>query len=406
MTEHREERRVVTVLFADVVGSSKLAERLDPEDVRLVIGEAVARCINAVAAYGGTVKDLAGDGVLALFGAPVSHEDDPERALRAALEIAGSIDEYATEVRSSWDVEFGMRFGVHTGPVVVGKVGAGSREEYGAFGDAVNTAARLQAEAVTGGILVSQATRSHVVDVFEWGEPQTQHLKGKVTAVVAYPLRGLRRQSTLKTSGPLVGRDAEIRASKEVVDQLAAGRGGLLFVVGEPGIGKSRLANEIRRYATERTNCTWLDGRCVSYGESLPFWPFRDLIRSWLEIGATEPELRARTKLHRAVDKLFPSSPTNVYPYLATILGLKLEPSAIAQLGTLSPESLQHQTFTTFAELLAQLSLQRPLIFSIDDLHWADPSSLLLLEHLLPIAETSQLVLLLNHRPETQHGSW
>ncbi|MGZ4462073.1 MAG: adenylate/guanylate cyclase domain-containing protein, partial [Gaiellaceae bacterium] len=139
----REERRVVTALFADLVGSTALVERLESEEARLVIGEAVARMVRAVEGFGGTVKDIAGDGVLALFGAPVAHEDDPERALRAALEITGSIGEYAREVEASFGLEgFGVRVGVDTGSVVVGPMAAGERIEYGATGDSVNVAAR------------------------------------------------------------------------------------------------------------------------------------------------------------------------------------------------------------------------------------------------------------------------
>src|SRR5262245_21862703 len=155
----REERKVVTAVFADLVGSTALGERLDPEEMRLIVGEAVARIVHAVEELGGTVKDLAGDGVLALFGAPITYEDDAERAVHAALRIASTIHAYGDEVGRGWGLEgFGVRVGVNTGPVVLGPVGAGSRVEYGAFGDTVNTAARLQAAAVPGTVLVGAET--------------------------------------------------------------------------------------------------------------------------------------------------------------------------------------------------------------------------------------------------------
>ena len=165
--EMREERRVVTAMFADLVGSTALAERLDPEDEKVIVNDAVTRAIAAVEAFGGTVKDLAGDGVLSLFGAPTAHEDDAERAVRAALRVTEEISAYADEVERAFGVSgFGVRVGVDTGPVVVGSIGAGSRVEYGALGDAVNTAARLQALAEPGTVLVGGETHSRVAPVF------------------------------------------------------------------------------------------------------------------------------------------------------------------------------------------------------------------------------------------------
>src|SRR5262245_45406921 len=168
--EIREERRVVTALFADLVGSTALGERLDPEELKLVIGDAVARMVRAVEAFDGTVKDLAGDGLLALFGAPVAHEDDAERAVRAALQIVEDLATFSSEVAEAWGIaSLGVRVGVNTGPVVTGAIGAGERIEYGALGDAVNVAARLQAHADPGCVLVGRETRDAVTASFTWG---------------------------------------------------------------------------------------------------------------------------------------------------------------------------------------------------------------------------------------------
>src|SRR5947207_8163402 len=177
----REERKVVTAVFADLAGSTSLAERLDPEDVKLIVGEAVARMVHAVEEFGGTVKDLAGDGILALFGAPTAHEDDAERALRAALTIVEEVREFARDVERSFAVEgLAVRVGVDTGPVVVGPVGAGSRVEYGATGDSVNIAARLQSAAAPGGVLVGAETRRLAERQFSWGASQKLTLTGTV----------------------------------------------------------------------------------------------------------------------------------------------------------------------------------------------------------------------------------
>ena len=177
----REERRFVTALFADLVGSTALGERLEPEELKLVVGDAVGRIVGAVEAFGGTVKDLAGDGVLALFGAPVAHEDDPERALLAGLRIVEEIGEFADEVRRSWGIDgFAVRVGVESGPVVVGAIGAGSRVEYGAMGDAVNIAARLQADAEPGTVLVGEETAASGRADLRVGTVPTSRAEGEV----------------------------------------------------------------------------------------------------------------------------------------------------------------------------------------------------------------------------------
>jgi len=404
-----DERRIVTALFADVAGSTALSERLDPEEAKLVIGGAISRAIRAVETYGGTVSSLMGDGLLALFGAPVAHEDDSERAVRAGLDIMAAAREYADEVRRGWGVEgFVMRVGIHTGEVVAGRVGAGDRVEYGVVGDTVNTAARLEAAATTDGILVSEVTQRQVADHFDWGERRSLQLKGKTDAVVAFPVTGVRetgQRGPAEPITPMVGREAEMRVALELVDRLAAGRGAVLFIVGDPGIGKSRLAAELRQRSTTG-GYAWMEGRCVSYGESLPYWPYRDLLRNWLEVGPTEPELRLRVKLRRKTEEAFPGRGAEIYPYLATVLGLNLEPEAAALLKPLSPESLQFRTFEVFIELLERIAANGPVVVSLDDLHWADPTSLALTERLLPLVEGAPIMLAISQRPETEHASW
>ena len=187
--EMREERRVVTAMFADLVGSTALAERLDPEDAKVIVNDAVTRAIAAVEAFGGTVKDLAGDGVLSLFGAPTAHEDDAERAVRAALRVIQEISAYADEVERAFGVSgFGVRVGVDTGPVVVGQIGAGSRVEYGALGDAVNTAARLQALAEPGHVVIGARTASEAGERLETAPLGGQFLKGRTEPMEAFEL--------------------------------------------------------------------------------------------------------------------------------------------------------------------------------------------------------------------------
>jgi ABC-type oligopeptide transport system substrate-binding subunit/class 3 adenylate cyclase len=408
----REERKVLTALFADVVGSTALGERLDAEDVKLVVGEAVARIVGEVEALGGHVKDLAGDGVLAFFGAPTTREDDAERAVRAALRIVAELDDYGREVLRGWGIEgFGVRVGAATGSVVVGEVGAGQRVEYAAFGDTVNLAARLQAAARPGSVLVDGATHRALEQLFAWDAPLELELKGKEAPVRAWPVAGLqagprRQRGVPGVEARLVGRARELGTAREALDNLRNGGGGLLFVSGEPGIGKSRLLVELRG-AAEQAGVRWLEGRCVSYGESLPYWPFRDLLRAdWIGAGADEAELRVRVGLRRRLERLFGAQADELYPYLGSLLDLALEREADARTAELSPEALQWRTFEVVGQLFARLAEESPLVLSVEDLHWADATSVLLLEQLLGLAEESPVLFVVSLRPERDHAAW
>lgn len=408
MAGAQDERRIVTILFADVVGSTTLSEKLDLEEVRLIIREALDRASQAIEAYGGTINKLMGDGLLALFGAPVTHEDDPERAIRAALDIISMSVAYAQEVRLGWGIEgFAMRVGIHTGGVIVGELRAGSYTEYGVTGDTVNTAARLQAAAENSGLLVSEATQRQVASLFEWGEARGLNLKGKTAPVTAFPVKGVRQiAGPDRSKAPMVGRDSELGTALELLHSLASGHGAVLFIIGEPGIGKTRLADELRQHAVQDSRYQWLEGRCVSYGETLPYWPYRDLLRNWLGVSATEPGIRVRVKLRRKIEAVLPGEVAQTYPYLAAVLGLNLEPEAAAHLKPLSPESLQFRTFEVIMELLRSIARDRPVVVSLEDLHWADATSLALTERLLSVAENGGLMLAVSQRPETDHPCW
>jgi ABC-type oligopeptide transport system substrate-binding subunit/class 3 adenylate cyclase len=411
----REERKAVTALNADIVGSTALGERLDAEEARLVVGEAVSRMVAAVEALGGTVKDLAGDGILALFGAPAAHEDDAERAVLAALRIASDLVAYGDEVAAAWGIEnLGVRVGVNTGSVVLGPVGGGSRVEYGAVGDPINTAARLQAAAAPGTVLVGEPTHRLVEPLFDWDGPRHLTVKGKEDEVVAYEVTGIRAtpgraRGVLGIETRFVGRATELAAARESAEAVLGGTGSILFVTGEAGIGKSRLVAELRAVVEEADaprQPLWLEGRCVSYGESLPYWPFRDILRDWLGLSMQEPELRVRVSLRRQLDRLFGDRALDFHPYLGAILGLTPEPESAPRLAELSPEAFQYRTFEVVRALLERLAEERPIVVAIDDLHWADATSLQLTEHLLGVTDTAAVLLVLEQRPERDRPSW
>jgi ABC-type transport system substrate-binding protein/class 3 adenylate cyclase len=410
-----EERRVITVLFADLVGSTTLAERLDPDETRLIVAEAIRRIVEAVQAYGGYVKDLAGDGVLAFFGAPTAHEDDAERAVLAGLRITAALESYGREVEQAWGVgPLAVRVGVNTGPVVLGPVGGGQRVEYAAFGDAVNVAARLQAAAEPGMVLVAEATRRMVDALYAWDDARELTLKGHEATVrassVRHPIAGAPRQRGHAAQAGLVGRDRELTVLGEAVEGALAGTGSVLLLTGEAGIGKSRLLQELRERFTGASSPvgapTWIEGRCVSYGESLAYWPFRDMLRSWLEVGADDPELRIRIALRRRTEALFGDRANEIYPYLGTLLELSLEPDALARVAELSPEALQYRTFEVVRTLFARLADDGPLAVVIDDLHWADATSIQLAISLLEVADEAAVMIVVAMRSERDRPSW
>ena len=411
----RDERRDVTALFADLVGSTALGERLDPEELKLIVGDAVARMVTAVEAFGGTVKDLAGDGVLALFGAPVAHEDDAERAIRAGLRIVDDVGEFGREVAEAWGIDaLNVRVGINTGPVITGSIGAGDRVEFGAMGDAVNVAARLQSHAEPGSVLVGEATHHAVRDRFAFGDGQAFDLKGKSEPATAYaiagPADGAAARRDAGSSARMVGRDAEMARAKASTEAVATGAGGAVFISGEPGIGKTRMVHELRRafgaVTPQHGRSLWLEGRCVSYGGSMPYWPFRDLLRSWLGVGDDEPDLRVRVALRRQVDRLSGMRADEAVPYLAALLGLSPVAGEAERLEELSPEALQYRTFEVVRSTLRHLAEDGPVAMVIEDVHWADATSVQLLEQVIADTEHAALLVVCTLRPERDHAAW
>lgn len=364
--ELREERRTVTALFADLVGSTELAEGLDPEDARELLGKAIRRIIAAVDEYGGTVKDLAGDGVLALFGAPTAHEDDAMRAVLCGLRIV------------TGDGGPSVRVGIESGIAVVGAVGGGSHVEYGAVGNAVNTAARLQAQAEPRSVLVGPETRKAVEPLFEWGPTIRLTLKGKsrptlaATAICSARAVDARKRSTL-----LVGRTDELAVLAEAVAELRSSRGGVLLIDGEAGIGKSRLVAECRALLD---GVTWFEGHCRSYAEAIPYGLYRDLLHRWLGLRVEDDFARMQAAL---------GDDTSL---LAPVLGLPAPSSS-----GLDPSELQRRTF---AAVLSFLARSAPAAVVLEDLHWADATSIALTEHLFEFAAAVPILVVATRRSE------
>jgi class 3 adenylate cyclase len=393
------ERRIVAALFVDVAGSTTIAEQLGPDRSKFLFDEVVGLMADQVRAYGGTVAQLTGDGLFAVFGAPVAHEDDSVRAVRAGRAIHEALAGYAGEVAEAYGIDLAARVAVNTGPVVL----VGERpddQRYNALGDTANVAARLQTVAGDGGVAVGADTARQVSRAFELEDLGELELKGKSTPVHAYLVTGELETAEPVARTPFVGRDTELGVLIAALEDALDGRGAVVSVTGEPGIGKSRL---VREACGRAEGVRVLVGHALDYTESIPYWPVRDLLRSWLGVGLSDPEARVRLELKAALAAL---DEAELYPFLGALLGLTLEPPVEEQLRQVSRDSVQQQTIDSVARVVAALAAEQPLCLVTEDLHWADDATLDLLSELVQVAEEEPVVLMLLHRSELDHRSW
>src|SRR6266536_3771877 len=405
------ERRPLTVLFADIAGSTAIAERMDPEDWTILVGEAFARLNRTVERYGGTVGRLMGDGILAFFGAPVAHEDDPERAVRCGLEMVVAIDELAETQRALGAGDLRIRVGVNTGPVVVGVVGTDTANEYTAMGDTVNVAARMQANARPGSVLVTSATHRFVAPVVDALDVGLLELKGKTDSVHAYEVTGLRRDATrtrglLGLRSPMIGRDSQIARLAEVFAVARAGQGRVACVLGEPGMGKSRLLAELReRVEREDPSTRWIEGRCLSYGETMPYHLVLDLVRSLIDVSPMADETQVAATLEARLRELLGDDWRDTYAYLGHLLSLRLDPEMQARISVLEVETLKRYV-ASLVTLLRTAGARGPMVMVCDDVHWADSSSVETLLQVLSSVAGLPVLLVLSSRMERGSAGW
>jgi len=389
-------------MFADISGFTSLAETMDPEQVRDLVNACFEKLVPAVTQHGGMVDKFIGDEIMALFGAPMAHENDAERALRAALKMQEAI----TVFNASRRTNLAAHFGINTGLVITGAIGARGRQDYTVMGDAVNLAAHLKKASQRGEILVGPETYRRTSQLFDFQSLGPLRLKGKSEPVLVYRLLGVRSQprplgglEVRGISSPLVGRDEEISTLRRCIGQLVSGRGGLVSIVGEAGLGKSRLVAEVRRQVSLR-ELKWLEGRALSFSQTISYWPFLEIIQGDAGITLEDQEKDRWDKLERRVYGLFFDETPEVLPYLATLLGLDVPGELAERVKYLDGETMRSQIFRTARRFFARLAQERPLVLVFEDMHWADHSSVFLLEHLLPLVRGGPLLLCLTGRPD------
>jgi len=407
------ERKHVTVLFADVVDSTGLGERLDPEQIAEIMNGAFAFLGTSVTKYSGTVARLLGDAILAFFGAPVAHEDDAERAVRAGLDIQKAAREYAESVERDYGADFAVRVGINTGLAVLATMGGEIRTEYTAMGDTTNVAARMQSAAIPGTVLISASTYNLVKGLFEFEARGATMVKGKSAPIETYEVlaprsvpgkvRGLEGEGL---TSPLVGRSTEFRLVNDKLEEVAREeRGAFIAVVGEAGLGKSRLMAEVRNSVTAEPQrpVAWLEGRALSYGQAVTYYPWRQVTRQ--AIGAQEgeaPEV-VREKLHRDSSRY--SMPEDDLKYLEVILSVESDAMLRAVAALEGDALVEHIRAATRGYLRASANLM-PTVIVLDDLHWADTASLDLLLGVAGLVEDVPLLIICLLRPDKNAPSW
>jgi class 3 adenylate cyclase/tetratricopeptide (TPR) repeat protein len=393
------ERKQVTVLFVDVSGFTSLAERLDPEDVHAIMTRAFELMLAEVHQYEGTVNQFLGDGIMALFGAPVAHEDHARRAVHAALGITGALGAYRLEVQRARRIDFQVRQGINTGLVVVGSIGSDLRMDYTAVGDTTNIAARLLQAAAPGQVVISESVHRLVDGYFATESMGALLLKGKQEPAPAWQVtapRGARTRLEVEAEHgltPLVGRERELALLEESFARAAAGQGHVVFVVGEPGIGKSRLLAEFRHRVGER--CGWLEGHCLSFGRSMALHPLVDLLRRHLGIDESDSATASAEKIDRGVAALGDDLQA-VAPYLRALLSVAPGDSTVA---AMSPQQRRGETLDALRRYLARAATVHPLIVVIEDLHWIDTASEQFLRAILDGVPSLRVLLVFTYRP-------
>jgi class 3 adenylate cyclase/tetratricopeptide (TPR) repeat protein len=394
------EKKQVSVLFSDLVDSSRLAGTLDPETMHEIMDRVLRLMAEAVHRYEGTVNQFLGDGLMALFGAPIALEDHALRAVHAALAIQDTITGYGRELHRELGVDLRLRIGINTGPVVVGRIGDDLRMDYTAVGDTTHLAARLQALAEPGGVLVSEATYRAVEGYVRAEALGPVAIKGRAEPVRVFNVTGRRRRRSRfevrieRGLSPLAGRREELGLLFACWERARSGRGQAVGVVGEAGVGKSRLLFEFR-HSLKGERVTWLDGQCSAYGQGTPYLPLLQMLRVSFQIEDGDHPLQMEEKLRRSVRQLG-HGVDEVLPFLRELFQLPGEDDTTRHLD---PQTKRRRTFDAIRALTVAAARNRPLVLALEDLHWADRTTEDFLGFFMPGIVDAPILVITTQRP-------
>jgi class 3 adenylate cyclase/tetratricopeptide (TPR) repeat protein/energy-coupling factor transporter ATP-binding protein EcfA2 len=398
------ERKLVTVLFADVANYTSISEKLDPEEIHQIMDGCFKVLMDEIHRYEGTIDKFTGDGVMALFGAPVAHEDHARRACYGALAIQKAIGEYGDKLEKECGVEFKMRLGLNSGPVIVGSVGNDLRMDYTAIGDTTNLASRMETIAKPGSVLVSEDTYKLAKDFFRFEPVGKVEVKGKEEPVEAYQLMEAGEVETrigasvARGLTKFVGRQREIAALKDAFEKAQSGYGQVIGIVGEAGVGKSRLLLELRAVLPEESY-TYLEGQCLHYGGSMAYLPILDILRAYFEVEEGDREFVIKKKIEGMLVRL-DGKFKEIIPPIHEILSLTVEDEGYINLDL---QKKRERTFEAIRDLLIRESQDRPIILALDDLQWIDKTSEDFITYLIGWLANARILLIILYRPEYTH---
>ncbi len=398
------ERKLVTVLFADVANYTSMSEKLDPEEAHQIMDGCFKILMDEIHRYEGTINQFTGDGIMALFGAPVAHEDHAQRACHAALAIQRALEGYSDNLEKRLGLAFRMRVGLNSGPVVVGSIGDDLRMDYTAVGDTTNLAARMESMARPSTILGTASTYRLARDFFDFRPLGKFQVKGKEESQEVYELVEASEVATrieaaaAKGLTRFVGRTREAEALKDAFEKARSGSGQVVGVVGEAGVGKSRLLLELRNMPSPGES-TYLEGQCLQYGSSMAYRPILGILRSYFHIKEGDQEADIKKNMEKRILQL-DENLKSTFPPFQEILSLEVEDVVYLKV---EPQEKRMRTFEAVRDLLVRESQDRPVVLAIEDLHWIDRTSEEFLDYLIGWLANARILLILLYRPEYTH---
>ncbi|MBF0136159.1 MAG: tetratricopeptide repeat protein [Magnetococcales bacterium] len=416
VVDMESERKNVTVLFADISGFTAMSEKMDPEAVTDVMNGCLKMLADIVMRYEGHVDKFIGDCIMAIFGAPITHENDPELAIRAALDMKREMEEYNRRLPIKLEKPLTLHTGINSGMVIAGGVGSDQKMEYTVMGDTVNLASRLESIAKSGQIFISVYTYNQTRNLFDFVKHDPIKVKGKKDPVAVYEVLRAKSQKAMDRKPgqmvvPLVGRDQELRILQECADKLMSGQGQAVFLISDPGIGKSRIKFEVRNHL-KSGDTQIIDGICRSFSRSTSYYVFSEILKHLFNIDSEDLAEAVAQKVTTNLPLLLHINPDNLdtetreaMVFLGSILGINLGEEYDIPMAQMDAQEIKMASFRAFAWFFKRMARNKPLVLVMEDLHYADASSVELINFLFDSLRDAPIMLLLLLRPVKDHPS-